>query len=68
MINLSFYLFISGYISCLYYQNNLKSEFEKNNNMDYLFIVYFFITYLFSYILYLSIQNTIYCTKKILNN
>ncbi len=67
MINLSLYLFISGYISSYYYQNELRT-YINNNEVDYIFIIYFFSTYIFSYIFYLMIKNMIYFTTKIVGN
>ncbi len=67
MINLSLYLFISGYVSFYYYQNELRT-YINNNEVDYIFIIYFFSTYIFSYIFYLMIKNMIYFTTKIVGN
>jgi hypothetical protein len=65
MINITFFLFICGFFSALYYQYDFR-RYIQNNDVDYIFVIYLFSTYFFSYLFYITIQNIYFLSSKII--
>ncbi len=67
MINLPFFLFLCGFFSSIYYQQDFRKQIQYND-LDYLFFLYLFTTYFSSYIIYITIQNIYFLSSKIIKN